>query len=191
NLCRDKAVKLLKEGKAELSVEWFSKAIRLRPGDASLYWGRSQSWERAGNPRKAVVDAGIGVCLRPRVAAGFARLSASFEAKGRHADVVRACFLGMRCGDSSKNGELGRRMSSAREAGQLPPLDWTPPDRRERWTWAFLSFRGFLLRLAAGIAGRLRLGGTALVLEACAGGQGLSSPPWPRGAMPPVLLEAP
>ncbi|CAN0545899.1 unnamed protein product, partial [Ectocarpus sp. 8 AP-2014] len=52
----------------------FSKAIRLRPGDASLYWGRSQSWERAGNPRQAVVDAGVGVCLRPRVAAGFTRL---------------------------------------------------------------------------------------------------------------------
>lgn len=38
----------------------------------------------------------------------------------------------MRCGDSSKNGELGRAMSRAREAGDLPPLDWTPADRRER-----------------------------------------------------------
>ncbi|CAM9609098.1 unnamed protein product [Scytosiphon promiscuus] len=132
DVCRDKAVGLLREGNAELSVEWFSKAIGLRPGDASLYWGRSQSWERAGKPRQAVVDAGVGVCLRPRVAAGFVRLSAAFEAQGRHADVVRACFLGMRCGDSSKNGELGRAMSRAREAGELPPLDWTPADRRER-----------------------------------------------------------
>lgn len=38
----------------------------------------------------------------------------------------------MRCGDSSKNGELGRRMSKAREDGKLPPLEWTPVDRRER-----------------------------------------------------------
>jgi len=43
-----------------------------------------------------------------------------------------ATAQGMRCGDSSKNGELGRRMSRAREAGDLPPLDWTPMDRRER-----------------------------------------------------------
>lgn len=71
----------------------FSKAIRARPGDASLYWGRSHAWERAGNRRQAVVDAGVGVCLRPRVAAGFDRLSAAFEAQGRQADVVRACFL--------------------------------------------------------------------------------------------------
>lgn len=40
-----------------------------------------------------MIDAGVGVCLRPRVAAGFIRLSAAFEAQGRHADVVRACFL--------------------------------------------------------------------------------------------------
>ncbi|CAM9230945.1 unnamed protein product, partial [Hapterophycus canaliculatus] len=146
----------------------------------------------AGKPRQAVVDAGVGVCLRPRVAAGFVRLSAAFEAQGRHADVVRACFLGMRCGDSSKNGELGRAMSRAREAGELPPLDWTPANRRERWTWAFLSFRGFLLRTAAGIAARLRLGGAGegLALAACAKGEGFVQPPWPPGAMPPVLLVA-
>lgn len=71
----------------------FSKAIRSRPGDASLYWGRSHAWERAGSRRQAVVDAGVGVCLRPRVAAGFDRLSAAYEAQGRHADVVRACYL--------------------------------------------------------------------------------------------------
>ncbi len=40
-----------------------------------------------------MVDAGVGVCLRPRVAAGFDRLSAAYEAQGRHAHVVRACFL--------------------------------------------------------------------------------------------------
>lgn len=39
------------------------------------------------------MDAGVGVCLRPRVAAGFVRLSAAYEAQGRHAHVVRACFL--------------------------------------------------------------------------------------------------
>eukprot|EP00752_Nemacystus_decipiens_P004792 g4360.t1 len=97
----------------------------------------------------------------------------------------------MRCGDNSKNGALGRRMSRAREAGELPPLDWTPIDGRERLLWAFLSFRGFLLRFAAGVAGRLRLGGAGLALAACAGGEGFVRPPWPRGAMPPALLPAP
>ncbi|CAN0384322.1 unnamed protein product [Pylaiella littoralis] len=100
----------------------------------------------------------------------------------------------MRCGDSSKNGELGRRMSAAREAGQLPPLEWTPADRRERWTWMFLSFRAFLLRTAAGTAGRFRLAGggrlARRLVEACsaAGEQGFVRHPWPRGAMPPALL---
>eukprot|EP00903_Cladosiphon_okamuranus_P021089 g19372.t1 len=97
----------------------------------------------------------------------------------------------MRCGDYSKNGALGQRMSRAREAGELSPLDWTPIDRRERWAWTFLSFRGFLLRVAAGVAGRLRLGGARLALRACAGGEGFVRPPWPIGAMPPALLLAP
>lgn len=89
----------------------FSKAIRARPADASLYWGRSHAWERAGNRRQAVVDAGVGVCLRPRVAAGFDRLSAAYEAQGRYADVVRACFL-VREGNKAEWGgvqQLGRR----------------------------------------------------------------------------------
>ncbi|CAM9609027.1 unnamed protein product [Scytosiphon promiscuus] len=61
-----------------------------------------------------------------------------------------------------------------------------------RWMWAFLSFRGFLLRMAAGVAARLRLGGTGarLALAACAKGEGFVRPPWPPGAMPPVLLVA-
>lgn len=71
----------------------FGKCIRATPADASLYWARSHAWEKAGKRRQAVIDAGVGVCLRPRVAAGFMRLSAAFEAQGRHADVVRACFL--------------------------------------------------------------------------------------------------
>ena len=40
---------------------------------------------------------------------------------------------GMRCGDTSKNGQLSQRMARAREIGNLPPIDWTPPDRRERY----------------------------------------------------------
>lgn len=70
----------------------------------------------------------------------------------------------------------------------------TTPSRHRRWTWTFLSFRGFLLRTAAGIAGLLRFGGGGRfalgLLEACsaAGEHGLVRPPWPRGAMPPALL---
>lgn len=57
-----------------------------------------------------------------------------------------------------------------------------------RWTWVFLSFRGFLLRIAAGIAGRLHMGGAGLALKMCAGGEAFIRPPWPPGAMHPVLL---
>ncbi|CAM9561658.1 unnamed protein product [Ascophyllum nodosum] len=191
NLCRDKAVALLREGKASAATEWFGKALAMRPADASLYLARSRARERAGNAREAVLDAAVGVCLRPRVAAGFVRLSAAFEAQGRHASAVRICFLGMRCGDTSKNGELSARMGRAREAGQLPPLDWKPPDRRERWAWAFLSFRGFLLRVAVGIAGRLLQGRlpALTVSRVCGGLDGFMKAPWPRGAMPPALLQ--
>ncbi|CAM9847444.1 unnamed protein product [Sphacelaria rigidula] len=81
----------------------------------------------------AIEDAGVGVVLRPRIATGFVRLSAAFESQGRYADAVRACYLGMRCGDSnSSNTDLGRRMARARVAGQLPPVDWKPVERRER-----------------------------------------------------------
>ena len=71
----------------------FGKALAMRPADASLYLARSRARERAGNAREAVLDAAVGVCLRPRVAAGFVRLSAAFEAQGRHASAVRVCFL--------------------------------------------------------------------------------------------------
>lgn len=45
---------------------------------------------------------------------------------------IRRYLQGMRCGDTSKNAELSARMRLAREAGQLPPLDWKPVSRRER-----------------------------------------------------------
>lgn len=51
------------------------------------------AWESAGKGRFAITDARIGVVLRPRVAAGFVRLSAACEAQGRYADAVRACYL--------------------------------------------------------------------------------------------------
>lgn len=68
----------------------------MKPADASLYWARSRAWERTGNAREAALDAAVGVCLRPRVAVGFLHLSAAFEVQGRHADVVRVCYL-VRC----------------------------------------------------------------------------------------------
>ena len=57
-----------------------------------------------------------------------------------------------------------------------------------RWAWTLLSFRAFLLRMAARIAGRLYLGGAGLALKACKGGDGFVRPPWPPGAMPPVIF---
>lgn len=73
---------------------------------------------------------------------------------------------------------------------------WTKRHHRHgRWAWAFLSFRAFLLRTTAGMAGRLRFfggaAGLALGGARCSGEEGLVRAPWPRGAMPPVLLLAP
>lgn len=179
-ICRDKGFMLLKAGKAEDSVEWFSKAIRASPGNAALYWGRSMAWESAGKGRFAITDARIGVVLRPRVAAGFVRLSAACEAQGRYADAVRACYLGMRCGDPNSNTDLGRRMARVRVAGLLPPIDWKPVDWRERWCWMLLSLRALYLRVMAGAATRLRIGGEDFTLRICGTGGLFMRAPWPR-----------
>ncbi|CAM9694856.1 unnamed protein product [Choristocarpus tenellus] len=176
NSCRDKATLLLREGKAAEAAKWFSKAISRSPADSSLFSARSMAWETAGRGTLAVSDAAVGVCMRPRVAAGFIRLSSALESQGRYKEAVRACFLGMRCGDSRCNGILGSSMARVRELGSLPPVEWTPVSQRERWVWRLLSVRGLILRFLER-AGRWT--GLSIAARIAAGGDNFMHPPWP------------
>lgn len=71
----------------------FSKAIQTSPGTASIYRDRSEAWQKVGNSTLALADAGVAVCLRPRVSAGYTRLGEVFLALGRCGDATRAFKL--------------------------------------------------------------------------------------------------
>jgi hypothetical protein len=141
-----KAELLMKSKQFAEAERCYSVAIRQKPTEASLYTLRSAAAQSHANLILAQRDALFMTLAYPRRPQSHERLADALIAGCCYRQAAAAAVRGMRCGNTTRNGQLSKLLMKARELGKLPPVPWVAPSTAELFVWQLRSLQAFVFR---------------------------------------------
>jgi hypothetical protein len=141
-----KAELLMKDKKFAEAERCYTLAIREKPTEASLYTLRSVAAQSHANLSLAQSDALVLTLAYPGRPQSHERLADALIAGCCYTEAAAAAVRGMRCGNTTRNGQLSQLLIKARELGELPPVPWAAPTSAELFTWQLRSLQAYVFR---------------------------------------------
>jgi hypothetical protein len=141
-----KAELLMKDKKFAEAERCYTLAIRQKPTEASLYTLRSLAAQSYANLSLAQSDALLLTLAYPSTPQSHERLADALIAGCCYTEAAAAAVRGMRCGDTTRNGQLAQLLMKARELGKLPPVPWVAPSSTELFVWQLRSLQAYVFR---------------------------------------------